>query len=55
MLALKLADIWAYAEILKYAEWRTIAIVSELSQAIEILRAEGFEVIEESNSAVFPN
>jgi predicted transcriptional regulator len=41
---LKTADIWAYPELLEYAGWRTIDIVSELPDALAILRREGFEV-----------
>jgi len=41
---LKTADIWAHAQVLEYAEWRTIDIISELPQALAILRAQGFEV-----------
>jgi hypothetical protein len=42
--ALKTADLWAHAQLLEYAEWRTIEIVSELPQAVAILRGQGFEV-----------
>lgn len=42
--ALKTADLWAHAQLLEYAEWRTIDIVSDLPQAVAILRGQGFEV-----------
>jgi hypothetical protein len=41
---LKTADIWAHAQLLEYAGWRTIDIVSDLPQALAMLRGEGFEV-----------
>jgi hypothetical protein len=41
---LRTADIWAYPELLEYAGWRTIDIVSDLPRALAILRGEGFEV-----------
>lgn len=42
--ALKTADLWAHAQVLEYGEWRTIDVISDLPQALAILRDEGFEV-----------
>jgi hypothetical protein len=44
VLALKRADIWAHAQVLEYPEWRTIDVISDLPQALALLRGEGFEV-----------
>jgi hypothetical protein len=47
---LKTANIWAHEELLEDAEWRTIDILSDLPQALAILRGEGFEVGPDSKS-----
>jgi hypothetical protein len=45
---LKRAGIWADADVCQPRDWYSIVLVSHLPEAVEILRARGFRVIEPS-------